>query len=109
MPLTVAEAVQLIADELGLPPPHRPKQVAAEALAQLALPEPAGGLKAQLGAICSHLDIATGWGDAAGGGGGGGGAAGVGARRFLLAVGGWDSQFRRLQKSAVAYDVLGLF
>ena len=105
MPLTVAEAVQLIADEQGLPPPHRPKQVAAEALAQLALPEPAGGLKAQLGAICSHLDIATGWGDAAGGGGG----AGAGARRFLLAVGGWDSQFRRLQKSAVAYDVLGLF
>ena len=86
-------------------PPHRPKQVAAEALAQLALSEPVGGLKAQLGAICSHLDIATGWGDAAGGGG----AAGAGARRFLLAVGGWDSQFRRLQKSAVAYDVLGLF
>ena len=108
--LTVAEAVERIADELGLEGLRKPKAVASAGLEQLALaPIEGDGLKDTLARICAELDIATGWGaiaskgddGARGGGGGGDGSGGrerPEARLCLLAIGGWDSQFRRLQR-----------
>lgn len=93
--LTVAEAVERVVDELGLREgSRRPKAVASAALEQLALPSIEGeGLKAQLGRVLQELDIESGWSfperhesessD---------------ARLCVLAIGGWDSQFQRLQR-----------
>ena len=91
-PLTIASAVAAVAAELGLPAPHRPKAVAAAAIEQLGLDARGSGLKAQLAEICGQLDIATGWQDPAAA------PLGAAARRFVLAIGGWGSDFRRLQR-----------
>eukprot|EP01045_Picozoa_sp_COSAG04_P028046 COSAG04_NODE_4254_length_2204_cov_11.044181_1_plen_152_part_10 len=91
-PLTIACAVTAVAAELGLPAPHRPKAVAAAAIEQLGLDAQGSGLKAQLAEICGQLDIATGWEDPAAA------PLGAAARRFVLAIGGWGTDFRRLQR-----------
>ena len=93
--LTVAEAVGRIAEELSLDEgARRPKAVASAALEQLALPRVEGeGLKAQLGRILQELDIPSGWEPP-----GNTDAVRSGARLCLLAIGGWDCQFQRLQR-----------
>ena len=94
--LTVAEAVERIAEELGLgeSSARRPKAVASSALEQLALPRVEGeGLKAQLGRILQELDIASGWELS-----GKHDAVSSDARLCLLAIGGWDCQFQRLRR-----------
>ncbi len=98
--LTVAAAVERVAEELGLGESGAggrrlsPKAVASAALEQLALPRVEGeGLKAQLGRILQELEIASGWEltDTRD-------AVSSDARLCLLAIGGWDSQFQRLRR-----------
>ena len=104
--LTVAEAVERIAEELALGEgARRPKAVARAALEQLALPQVEGeGLKAQLGRILQELDIASGWDVSEASG-----LASQDARLCLLAIGGWDSQFQRLQRvDALEWCATGL-
>lgn len=93
--LTVAEAVERIAEELSLDEgARRPKAVASAALLQLALPQVEGeGLKSQLDRILQELDIPSGWEPS-----GNTDTVRSGARLCLLAIGGWDRQFQRLQR-----------
>lgn len=90
--LTVAEAVERIAQELGLSDTRRPKAVATAALEQLALPRVEDeGLKSQLRRVLEELDIASGWDSSDK-------ADSSDARLCLLAIGGWDAQFQRLRR-----------